>query len=250
MRRIREVLRLKHECGLSHRGISASTGMSKGSVSDYLRRAEEAGLTWEQARELDDGALEARLFINVGQNLPPARAPIDHRWVHTELQKRGVTLQAVEILHRRQRVASHARSYGPKGTMVTDPSHRPKSHRDYNEWPPSRVLGWAESLGPNVGALVRRLLEDKPHPEQGYRSCLALFRDIKRFDRARVDTACARALEIGAPRRKTVVALLQRGLERRSISPPPPRPPVPHEHIRGGGYYDRKEMQPDDLEPT
>jgi len=91
MRRIREVLRLKHECGLSHRGISASTGMSKGSVSDYLRRAEEAGLTWEQARELDDGALEARLFINVGQNLPPTRAPIDHRWVHTELQKRGVS---------------------------------------------------------------------------------------------------------------------------------------------------------------
>ena len=49
MRKIREVLRLKYESRLSHRSISASTGMSKGSVSDYLRRAGEADLTWEIA---------------------------------------------------------------------------------------------------------------------------------------------------------------------------------------------------------
>ncbi len=54
MRRIREVLRLRHECGLQQRLISASVGISKGSVSDYLARAEAVGLTWAQAAVLDE----------------------------------------------------------------------------------------------------------------------------------------------------------------------------------------------------
>lgn len=77
MRRIREVLRLRHELKLSHRQISASMGMSKGSVHAYLQRAEEAGLTWEAARGQDDAAIEARLFHDTaGRNEPPRRAPV------------------------------------------------------------------------------------------------------------------------------------------------------------------------------
>ena len=91
MRRIREVLRLKYECGLSHRSISAS----KGSVNDYLRRADEAGMTWQRARELDDGAIEGQLFTAVGRSEPPERAPIDLQWVRQEMRKTGVTLQLV-----------------------------------------------------------------------------------------------------------------------------------------------------------
>ena len=56
--RTSKVLRLKYECGLSHRSVSASTRMSKGRFSDDLRRADEAGLTWEVAREFDGAALE------------------------------------------------------------------------------------------------------------------------------------------------------------------------------------------------
>ena len=85
MRRIREVLRLKYECGLSHRSISASTGMSKGSVNDYLRRADDAGMTWERAREHDDAAGESPLFTAVGRSEAPERAPIDFEWVRREM---------------------------------------------------------------------------------------------------------------------------------------------------------------------
>lgn len=111
-------------------------------------------------------------------------------------------MTTVELLHRGRRVASHARSYGRRGTPVTDPSHRPKSHQAYGDWPPSRVISWAETLGPNVAEVARQILAAKPHPEMGYRSCLALFRDVKRFDAVRVDAACRRALEIGSPTRK------------------------------------------------
>ncbi len=62
MRRVREILRLRFERGLSQRQISASTGVSKGALGEYLRRAALAGLTWEAARDLDDAEVEARLF--------------------------------------------------------------------------------------------------------------------------------------------------------------------------------------------
>jgi transposase len=100
MRKVREILRLRHEQGLTQRQISASTGVSKGAVGEYLRRADEAGLSWEQARPLDDGAIEARLFRMVGRNEPSRRVPIDFPWVHRELRRTGVTLQQLWIEYR------------------------------------------------------------------------------------------------------------------------------------------------------
>ncbi len=104
---------------------------------------------------------------------------VPNQLVGSQVEVRA-TVTTVEILHRNHRVASHARSYGPKGTAVTDPSHRPRSHQEYGDWPPSRVIGWGENLGPHVADVVRKILESKPHPEMGYRSCMALFRDVKR----------------------------------------------------------------------
>ena len=100
MRKVREILRLRFERGLSHRQISASTGVSKGALSDYLRRAVAAGLTWEVARALDDGEVEARLFRYPGRNEPPRRVPIDLPWVHRELRRTGVTLQQLWFEYR------------------------------------------------------------------------------------------------------------------------------------------------------
>lgn len=93
MRKIREVLRLKYELNRSQREIQASTGLSKGSVSDYLTRAFRAGLTWEIARDLSETEVEARLFERLGAAEPPSRATIDFNWVHQEMRKKGVTLQ-------------------------------------------------------------------------------------------------------------------------------------------------------------
>ena len=100
MRKVREILRLRHEQGLTQRQISASTGVSKGAVGEYLRRADKAALTWEQARPLDDGAIEARLFRLIGRNEPTRRVPIDFPWVHRELRRTGVTLQQLWIEYR------------------------------------------------------------------------------------------------------------------------------------------------------
>ena len=71
MRKVREILRLRFERGLSQRQISASTGVSKGAIGEYMRRAAAAGVTWEIARALDDSEVEARLFRYPGRNEPP-----------------------------------------------------------------------------------------------------------------------------------------------------------------------------------
>ena len=62
MRQVREVLRLKHQLGLTHRAVAKACSVGLGTVTLYLQRAEELGLGWPLPAELDDAALEARLF--------------------------------------------------------------------------------------------------------------------------------------------------------------------------------------------
>ena len=92
MRKIREILRLKYECGRSNRDIGQSCGIGSSTVSEYLQRVRMAGLAWPLPEGLSDQALEQRLFP------PPiprdtARLLPDFHEIHKELQsRRGVTL--------------------------------------------------------------------------------------------------------------------------------------------------------------
>jgi transposase len=164
---------------------------------------------------------------------------VPHTLVRRAVEIRATT-STVEILHDHRRVASHVRSYRPKGAAVTEPRHRPKSHRDYGDWPPSRVIGWAGTIGPNTAKVVETILADRPHPEQGYRASLALIRNAKRYGRQRMEAACARAIEIGSPSRKSVEMILKRGLDRVPVSldSEASTTAAAHENVRGGDYYD------------
>lgn len=70
---------------------------------------------------------------------------------------------------------------------MTNPEHRPKSHRAHLEWTPSRMVNWAHSIGPNTAQLFARILADKPHPEMGYRSCLGVIRLATQYSPARME---------------------------------------------------------------
>ncbi len=90
MRKIREVLRLKFDAGLSVRKIAASLSIGPSSAGDYLCRFAASGLQWPI--DISDAELNRRLF-------PPAvPVPTDQRpmpdwaWVHAELRRPGVTL--------------------------------------------------------------------------------------------------------------------------------------------------------------
>ena len=91
MRKIREILRLKHERGLSHRAIAQACAIGVGTVSLYLQRTTQQGLGWPLPAELDDAALEARLFPRAAPVRERVRPDCAH--IHRELKRDGVTLQ-------------------------------------------------------------------------------------------------------------------------------------------------------------
>ena len=90
MRQIREVLRLQQLSGKSHRDISATTSLSKGSVSDHQKRARIGGLTWAEAESITESEVEARLCNSIGRNEPPPRVAIN--FDAREMRGAGVTL--------------------------------------------------------------------------------------------------------------------------------------------------------------
>jgi hypothetical protein len=68
MRKVREVLRLKHACGASVRTIARSVGVGHTTVAEYLRRTAVIGITWPVPAEIDDAELERLLFAPAGFN--------------------------------------------------------------------------------------------------------------------------------------------------------------------------------------
>ena len=92
MRQVREILRLKYEQRLPHRAIARACGVGLGTVSEYCRRAHQAGLTWPVPEDWDDGQLEGRLFQRVGDVVGVPRPRPDMAWIHQELKRPGVTL--------------------------------------------------------------------------------------------------------------------------------------------------------------
>jgi len=147
-----------------------------------------------------------------------------------------MTAVFVEILYKNRRVASHIRSY-VEGGFTTNPDHRPKSHQKYLEWTPSRIISWASSKGPSIAALVARILETKPHPEMGYRSCLGIIRLADLFTAERVEAASERALRCNAISYTSVKSILKKGLDKLPIKETPEYVPVSHANIRGKEYY-------------
>ena len=123
----------------------------------------------------------------------------------------------MEVLFKNRRVASHPRSYR-KGGFTTLKEHMPKAHQKYLEWTPSRIIRWANQIGPNTEKLVTHILENKPHPQQGFRSCLGIIRLGKVYSQERLEAACAYALSIRGFFYKSVESILKNGIDQKQHS--------------------------------
>ena len=87
----------------------------------------------------------------------------------------------------------------------------PAAHRAHSEWTPSRLIAWGRKTGPHTAALIEQLLESRPHPEQGYRSCLGLMRLLRAHSAERLEAACRHALDIGTLSYRSVNSILTTG---------------------------------------
>jgi len=108
MRKIRDVLRLKLDAGLSHQQIAAALGVSKGVVTKYVGLAAAAGLDWASVQAIDEAALERRLLV--APERPRDHVQPDYGRLHQELHRKGMTLMLLWEEHR----ADHAgcQTYG------------------------------------------------------------------------------------------------------------------------------------------
>lgn len=155
--------------------------------------------------------------------------------IHRVLEVR-LTPRSVELFYQGKRVAAHPRSFQP-GRFTTVPEHRPKAHQRYLRWTPGRLIHWARQTGPACARLVQKLLEDRPHPEQGFRSCLGILRLGKAVGSQRLEAACTRALRFDTCSYRSLKSILENGLDRQPLEPEPPLPSPEHENLRGQLYY-------------
>ncbi len=145
-----------------------------------------------------------------------------------------ITAKTVEIFHRGKLVAAHARSLRMhRPTTVAE--HMPSSHRRYRDWTHERILREAAAVGDDTAALLEVILRSRPHPEQGFRSCIGILGLAKRYGAERLDAACARALVLGTRSYGSVSAILKNAQEKKAGPGGPPG--LLHENIRGPGYY-------------
>jgi transposase len=159
---------------------------------------------------------------------------VPYALIHQTVEVR-LTRTTVEIFHRHQRVAAHARS-DRRGQFTTVAEHRPQAHQKYLEWTPQRLAEWASKTGPQCARLVRGILERRPHPEQGYRACLGLLRLGKQVGAERLEAACCRALHFGIYSYSSVKTMLEKGLDRQPLEVTEAPSPA-HDNVRGADYY-------------
>lgn len=168
---------------------------------------------------------------------------VPHNLVRQQLEAR-ITCTTVELLFRGSRVACHAKS-DRRGAHTTIAEHMPASHRAHLEWSPQRILGWGRDIGSNTHLLVDHLLTNKPHPEMGYRACLGLLSLARQYGKERLESACARAVSLGALNRRSVVNILKAGLDSQPLPITPTEQQAAqtdwitphHDNVRGPGYY-------------
>ena len=96
----------------------------------------------------------------------------------------------------------------------------PSSHRRYADWTVERIRREAAAIGPATATLCELILERRPHPEQGFRSCLGIMRLLRPFGADRLEAAATRAVEIGTLTYRSVRSILDNKLDRQAAHQP------------------------------
>jgi len=146
--------------------------------------------------------------------------------------------QSVSIYFEGKCVSTHPRLYH-KGSYSTHKEHMSSSHKKHLEWSPGKIMNWGLTIGSNTAKLLQTIMERKPHPEMGYRTCLGIMRAFKNIQEGGMkiedlEHIATYAIATHHYRFKEIERLLK--------NPPPKEDDEQsllstHENIRGGDYY-------------
>ena len=147
-----------------------------------------------------------------------------------------LTHRSVEIFHKARRVAVHRRTSARPGHTTLD-VHMPRAHRRYANTTPATLIQRAGRIGPNCAILVKRLMTDRPHPEQGFRASYGVLSLKRQYPDHRLEAACERALRINAVSYSSLKSILKTGIDQSPPATDPPRSAPKHGNIRGSAYF-------------
>jgi transposase len=164
---------------------------------------------------------------------------VPYQLIHKKVEV-WFSTKMVSIYFEGKEVAIHPRLY-KRGAYSTQTAHMSSAHQKYLEWSPGRIMNWGLTIGKQTSKLLQTIMERKPHPEMGYRSCLGLMRTYEKYkekemSEEQLDEISAYALRYQKFRLKQIKALLK--------NPPQEEEDTAvsllasHENVRGGSYYE------------
>lgn len=277
MRKIRDILRLRFEAGLSFRQISQCADVSTCAIQKMLKRLDAVGVSWPLPEGMSESRLASLLYPESDSRpgelrildapalsaLPAAPyeyaeyravkvAPDYHveyarHWysVPHELVDQPLSLKAgqtvIQIWHQGQCVAQHPRSQH-EYKHTTNPLHMPVQHQKHSGSTPERLLAMGKNIGAYTGKVVESLLKRKAHPEQAYRAVLGLIALQKKYGRERLEKARHVAWHHKTPDRRFIENLLRHQRENQELQAmrggkTHPAASLEHENLRGPDYY-------------
>ena len=68
-----------------------------------------------------------------------------------------------------------------KGAYSTQHEHMASSHQKYLEWSPGKIMNWGLTIGTETAKLFKNIMESRPHPEMGFRTCLGIINTYKKY---------------------------------------------------------------------
>jgi transposase len=145
------------------------------------------------------------------------------------------TSGTIEILKDNKRIASHPRiKPDKKYGYNTLPEHMPEKHRFQAEWTPERLIKWAEKIGPDTMTYVNKVMQNRQHPEQGFRASLGILKLSNTYGQAALEKSCAQALEYGKYSYKALKIIID-NLPNIPLDTDQPIPE--HSNVRGREYF-------------
>ena len=144
----------------------------------------------------------------------------------------------LEIYHDGNHICRH-RKEQPNYRYTTKNEHMPSNHKFVKGWSAPWFIAQAHKTGAATAELVTRVMQNRKHPEQGFRTAMGLLSLSKKYPKERVEKAAERALYFGNLTCKAMKAILEQGLEEQSIPQKQNqnKKTVLHENIRGHEYY-------------
>lgn len=177
----------------------------------------------------------ARVNIDYHIEIEKHYYSVPYTLVHEQVEVR-ICEKTIEVFHQGKHIWTHLRS-SKVHHHSTVKEHMPAEHQFMQGWSPSRLLNWAEKIGPETVVLASSILESRAHPEQGYRSVLGLLRLEKKFDAQRLEAACRRANHFGITTMRAVKNMLETRQDVLPLGEQPVSALHQHANLRGTKYY-------------